>query len=704
MNNRFISFSKSGTADGALNLTPDTFFASVGGTAYHTTDPRVRYDRLSKRWFITMITVNIPNDILLAVSSGPQVASTSSFAFYRFQHDMVGTTTNSDTGGFADYDTLGVDANALYIGVNVFNAAGTSWLGSTGFVVNKADLLAGTLTVTAFRQMGTSAVSGPYTPQGVHNDDPTATEGYFIGQDSRSASRLSVRRITNPGGKPAISANITVNVSPTAGSLGAVPCLGSTYPLDDVDDRLFCANMHNGRLWTVHNVQVNAAGIANATGGRDGARWYELKNMTTTPIVNQSGTVFDSSASNPTNYFIPSIAVSGQGHAVLGCTVAGTNEHAEIAVASRLASDSAGTMQAPLVLVTSSSTYNKGLQNGAYRWGDYSRVTVDPNDDMTFWTFQEYCSAKDTYGVQVIQLKAPPPATPVACSPASVLAGAANISLVLTGAVVSGSGFFDPGSSFSNHIAVSVAGGGVTINSITYNNSSNLTLNVSVDPAAVAGSRIVSVTNPDGQTTNSAAGILTINNNTRPTSVVSGSGAVCNGSSLPIQAALTGAQPWSLTWSDGFVQSAVTASPAARGVSPTSSITYTVTALSDANGSAQAGDMTGSAVVTVNARPTAVVSGGGTICHGGSVVISAALTGTGPWNVSWSDGTNQTGIVSSPAERTLSPSATRTYTVTNLTDANCTAQAGDRTGSAVVTVHARPTAVVSGSAAVCPGD
>jgi hypothetical protein len=89
--------------------------------------------------------------------------------------------------------------------------------------------------------------------------------------------------------------------------------------------------------------------------------------------------------------------------------------------------------------------------------------------------------------------------------------------------------------------------------------------------------------------------------------------------------------------------------------------------------------------------PTATVSGSATICNGGSTTVSADLTGTGPWNVTWSDGNQQIGIASSPATYSPSPSSTTTYTVTALTDANCTAQAGDLTGSAVVTVNPPPT-------------
>jgi hypothetical protein len=89
--------------------------------------------------------------------------------------------------------------------------------------------------------------------------------------------------------------------------------------------------------------------------------------------------------------------------------------------------------------------------------------------------------------------------------------------------------------------------------------------------------------------------------------------------------------------------------------------------------------------VTVNAHPTATVSGGGTICGGSSASIQAALTGTGPWNVTWSDGVVQNGVVSSPAQRSVSPAVTTNYFVIALADAtSCTA--GTLSGGAMVTV------------------
>ena len=81
-----------------------------------------------------------------------------SLTFFQFQQDLVTPTGN--TGELADYPTLGVDKNALYIGTNNFGASFTS---TTGFVVRKSSVLgAGPIVVTAFRNLAVNekSVSG----------------------------------------------------------------------------------------------------------------------------------------------------------------------------------------------------------------------------------------------------------------------------------------------------------------------------------------------------------------------------------------------------------------------------------------------------------------------------------------------------------------------------------------------------------------
>lgn len=97
--------------------------------------------------------------------------------------------------------------------------------------------------------------------------------------------------------------------------------------------------------------------------------------------------------------------------------------------------------------------------------------------------------------------------------------------------------------------------------------------------------------------------------------------------------------------------------------------------------------------------PTATVSGGGAACSGSPATVQAALTGTAPWSVTWSDGVAQTGIASSPATRTVTPAISTMYTVTDVSDAFCS---GTSSGSALVTVNPGPSASITAPSAVCP--
>ncbi|MCO5256894.1 MAG: right-handed parallel beta-helix repeat-containing protein [Lentimicrobium sp.] len=100
-----------------------------------------------------------------------------------------------------------------------------------------------------------------------------------------------------------------------------------------------------------------------------------------------------------------------------------------------------------------------------------------------------------------------------------------------------------------------------------------------------------------------------VSGNPRPTVAVSGTTTICNGQSTSVSFDLTGTAPWVLTYTiNGVEQPPVTTSddPYVLTVNPIANTTYLATALTDANCASWAGDITGSAVVTVN--PTPVVN------------------------------------------------------------------------------------------------
>jgi len=67
----------------------------------------------------------------------------------------------------------------------------------------------------------------------------------------------------------------------------------------------------------------------------------------------------------------------------------------------RLASDLPGDMAAPVQYKAGQAPQNNVDGYGRNRWGDYSYTTLDPVDETTFWTLQEYGHGNNIWGTFV---------------------------------------------------------------------------------------------------------------------------------------------------------------------------------------------------------------------------------------------------------------------------------------------------------------
>lgn len=508
INGRIKTFRKSdGGADGVLNTDTDIFFNSVRGGQF-TSDPRIRYDRLSERWFITIVTVpdNGPNKVLLAVSDGGVISGSTVWRFFSLA-----------MGGdlFLDYPTLGIDAQALYVGGATFSDTNTGRI----IVIKKSSVLgSGPIVSTFFNNIVSPSGEGMFVPQGVDNFDSGATTGYFIGVDNLRFGSLVMRRVSNPGGTPTLSGNIRFTVPATQYPL-RIPHAGNKRGfqgrLDSLDDRLMMAIIRDGSLWTAHSIGVNNKGVGSGTITRTGCRWYQIGNLSSTPSLIQVGTLSSRTSKNNQyvrSFWMPSLMVSGQGAMALGCSIAGWNDRANAGVARRFVTDNAGILSPIKFMTNTSGSYNPpgdpGSNSNARRWGDYSYTSVDPCDDMTFWTIQEYCDANNSWAVRVAKLIAPPPATIDSLSPASIASGQSDVEIEINGISQNGSGFFDPGDDFNCRLMVSISGG-VTVTDVEYVDPVTLRIHVSTI-GVVPGSKDVTVTNPDGQSATKTDGLTVI--------------------------------------------------------------------------------------------------------------------------------------------------------------------------------------------------
>jgi hypothetical protein len=492
-------FSKTGVRQSLVSL--DAFFTVMVDGVTHpvngTFDPRVRYDRRSGRWFAcTLDNGGGPNNsVLLAVSR---------------TNDPTGTwdryaITLGDASHWADYPSLGIDANGVYLGVNMFTTGSNSFTGTRIAAVAMAPLLGVNPTLNAFASGSATLM---FTPQAADNLDPMGAgdPAWFVGTGINGglvANAVRYQTMTWSNGTPSLSGPTDVSIQSFANPV-PVPASGSSVPVDGGDTRLQMAVIRGGHLWTCRTVGVNSTGSSSGT-DRCGVSWLDLRLTGTSAVLNQEGRVWDPAGSGFRHYFYPSIMPSGQGHVALGFSGAKNSEFVGTFTCGRLAGDPAGSMGAPVLLRAGDASYTLTFGGPRNRWGDYSCTSLDPNDDQTLWTIQEYAGTLGGFGTgrwvtRISQLLAP---APTLNNPGAIgVAGAAGVSFALTG-----TGFFDPGAGFPKRPTVTVSGGGISNAAVSAVTPTGALVTLDVDAAAAEGARDITFTNPDGQSVTVAGGL-----------------------------------------------------------------------------------------------------------------------------------------------------------------------------------------------------
>jgi uncharacterized repeat protein (TIGR01451 family) len=348
-------------------------------------DPVVLYDQLANRWLISQFAGDpVPTDECIAVSTG--LDATGTWNRYDFH---LGT-------DFFDYPHLGVWPDAYYMTMNVFNSAGTAFLGPQPFAFDRDAMLAGdsaTFVTTRAAAVFNSANDGMLpgdldgsTPPPAGAPDPFLMSG--------TAATWKLWRFHADFATPANSTfGLGGNLTPSAYSLlcpatrSCVPQLGTGDGLDGLGDRgMFRLAYRNfgDHEALVGNQSVSSGGVA-------GIRWYEINHATSgAPAFTQQSTY----QPDATWRWMGSAAMDQNGDLAIGFSASSATINPQIRYAGRLAGDPPNTLaqgEATLFAGTGSQV------DTGNRWGDYSDLTVDPVNDCTFWYTQEYYDATGTF-------------------------------------------------------------------------------------------------------------------------------------------------------------------------------------------------------------------------------------------------------------------------------------------------------------------
>ncbi len=332
-------------------------------------DPRINYDQHSGRWII--IVSDFSSRIYLAVSLSDDPMG----LWYK---TSILVSADSDSACWPDYPTLGVDDAGIYIASLMVGC------GYSIFAVEKSPLLSVTPSlgaVTAFRGLSGGGAIQPAATFGDSGGE------LFVSLASSSSLRLQqlLGSITFP---------VLQNYAPVSVDQGIfppdAPALGSAVPLDTVGSRIMNAVYRNGSLWLCNTVNAN---------GRSACKWYEIDMATRTAA--QQG-VIDSSG---LYYYFPSIAVNASGQVALGFSGSSPTEYASTYFTGRRAFDPPGMMAPPVLYRSGQAPLNVIDGAGRNRFGDYSFTSVDPRDDLTFWTIQEFAHSTNTWGTEIVMMR-----------------------------------------------------------------------------------------------------------------------------------------------------------------------------------------------------------------------------------------------------------------------------------------------------------
>ncbi|MEA3503801.1 MAG: T9SS type A sorting domain-containing protein [Bacteroidota bacterium] len=346
-------------------------------------DPIILYDEQADRWMASQFAINTSNGTyweLIAISE----TSDPLGAYYRyaFQFDA-----------FNDYPKFGIWPDGYYCSFNMFGDYNR--VAAASF--ERDAMLAGDPEARMIVFDLDDGV-GPWSmlPSDMDGTPPAdGTPNYFAYMIDDSYDENDQIRIWEFKSDWDNVANSTfqesdiLNVAPFDSELCSAPrgrCVhqpNDAPKLESLSDRLMYRLQYRNFgdyqvMLTNHTVDVDNTGHA-------GIRWYEFRNYSDGNgwNIHQQGTY----APDADNRWMGSIAMDSEGIIALGYSVSSTETFPSIRYTGRGPNAPLGEM----VFTEETIIDGGGSQGGtASRWGDYSHMSVDPTDDLTFWYTAEY--------------------------------------------------------------------------------------------------------------------------------------------------------------------------------------------------------------------------------------------------------------------------------------------------------------------------
>ncbi|MGV6828170.1 MAG: GEVED domain-containing protein [Flavobacteriales bacterium] len=378
-------FDKSGTL-----LVGPTALGTFMGTGNNSGDPIIMYDQLADRYFVSQFGA-ANNSLALGVSETND--PTGSYFIYTFSLDA-----------FPDYPHYSIWHDGYYFTANKFS-------GNTVYSIERDVILAGGTNpkIVGFNPPGivsnNNTVFSPEFANLTGTNFPANAPAYLTylqddGWAGVSFDHLKVWEVSvdwNNIGNSTISTPQEITIDPfnsvfaPFGS-GDLNQPGTGQKIDMIGGVISYAA--NYRTFGDHNSWVITFNVDIDGNDTSGVRWIELRNDDSNPwSVFQEGTY---APADGNSRFMGSAAMDAGGNIGLAFNIGSASMPVGIRYTGRYDGDALGQMTVAETTIVDGG----GVQTFSNRFGDYSHLTIDP-DNFTFWHTAEYFTSNNNWQTRV---------------------------------------------------------------------------------------------------------------------------------------------------------------------------------------------------------------------------------------------------------------------------------------------------------------
>ncbi|HSY77394.1 MAG TPA: T9SS type A sorting domain-containing protein [Bacteroidia bacterium] len=366
-------------------------------------DPVVLYDKFADRWFISEFQTSAdPCGFCIAISKTGD--ATGAYYVYYFTN-----ATWTTAGTFPDYLKFSIWTDGYYMTANLGWSPSGSYIQPQQIMVcDRARMLAGKASAGMIVQNYTFSPITFGGSNSLWNDakimdcdasalPPYGTPNYLVFYQNTNEGCYSDMIIIDKLKVDTAAKTLTISrwdsLAPSAfngyftgGSEKDITQPGSPNSLDALDGTF------NFRVPFLAFTGYNSVVLSNPvnTGSNvAGIRWYELRQNTSTLhfTINQQGTYAPADGASRWN---GSIGMDQDGNIAISYAVSSSSIYPSLRYNGRMSGDAAGTITGTEQTAIAGST---PAINCANRFGDYSEMTLDPSDGLTFWNTNEYDGA-----------------------------------------------------------------------------------------------------------------------------------------------------------------------------------------------------------------------------------------------------------------------------------------------------------------------